>query len=242
MSSTATAAVRPSVVARFLSTTVGLKLLMAVTGFIWVGFVVGHMIGNLQIFLPMPEAAEPHQLNRYAHFLQSMGGLLWIVRGVLLAAFVSHVVAAARLNALNRAARPVDYRLKKNLQAPKTSYYMLLSGLVLLAFLIYHVAHLTLCITDPQMATLDHVHGLDDVYGKMMLTFKRPEIVGMYVVANIFVGLHLHHAVSSMVQTLGLRTPSLANYVDKLGPAVGGIVIVGNLSIPLAIWLGVIGA
>ena len=86
------------------------------------------------------------------------------------------------------------------------------------------------------------MHGLDDVYGKMMLTFKRPEIAGLYVVANLAVGLHLHHAVSSMVQTLGLRTPLFAPLVDKLGPAVGGLVIVGNLSIPLAIWLGVIGA
>ncbi len=241
MSTAATAAGRSSVFGRFLSTTIGLKMLMAATGFIWVGFIIGHMIGNLQIFLPLTDT-EPHPLNRYAHFLQSLGGMLWLARTVLLVSFVAHVVSAARLNAINRAARTIEYKVKRNLQAPKTSYYMLLSGLVLLSFLVYHLAHLTWHITDPALAKVNDVHGLVDVYGKMMLTFKQPVIVGLYVVANISVGLHLHHAVSSMVQTLGLRTPSYAALVDKLGPAVGGLVIVGNLSIPLAIWLGVIGA
>ena len=240
MSSTATAASGSSVIGRFLSSTIGLKVLMAVTGAIWIGFVLGHMVGNLQVFAPVP-AAAPHPLNVYAAFLQGLGGVLWLARIALLLAFVAHVRAAMMLSALNRQARPQTYKNKKNLQASPTSYYMLVSGLVLLAFLLYHIAHLTLGVTNPELAALPLDHGLINVYAKVLASFRQPLIAGIYVIANVFLGLHLHHAVSSMVQTLGLRTPRYAPLVDKLGPAVGGLVIVGNLSMPLAVWLGVVG-
>ena len=216
-------------------------MLMAVTGVMWVGFVLGHMVGNLQLFASMP-AEGPHPLNTYSAFLQGLGGVLWIARITLLVAFVAHVRAAMVLSALNRRARPQDYKAKKNLQASPTSYYMLISGLVLLAFLLYHIAHLTLGVTNPELESLPKDHGLINVYAKVLASFRQPLIAGIYVIANVFLGLHLHHAVSSMVQTLGLRTARYAAGVDKLGPAVGGLVIVGNLSMPLAVWLGVIGA
>ena len=233
MSSTARAASAPSVFGRFLTSTVGLKMLMAVTGVIWVGFVVGHMVGNLQIFWPMP-TAEPHPLNRYAHFLQSLGGILWIVRAVLLACFVAHIYAALRLSALNQAARPLNYKVKKNLQASPTSYYMLLSGLVLLAFLIYHVAHLTVGVGVP--GGFDHTN----VYGNVIASFSVWWITAIYMLAQIALGLHLYHGTWSLFQTLGLNHPRYNAMRRTLATGLSGLVLIGNISIPVSVLTGIV--
>ena len=118
---------------------IGRKFLMAVTGLVLVGFVIGHLVGNLQIF------SHPDKINGYAHFLQSMGGALWVVRLVLLACVVVHIWAAVALSLENRAARgPEGYSSTRWLQAVLASRYMKHSGVVVLAFIIYHLAHFTL--------------------------------------------------------------------------------------------------
>lgn len=237
----ATANARPGVLGALLGTTIGLKALMAVTGLLWVGFVVGHMAGNLQIYLPMP-ADGIHPINKYAAMLKGTGGVLWVVRLGLLATFAAHVWAAIKLTGINGAARPVGYREKKFQVASFSSAYMRVSGFAILFFVLYHLAHFTLGLTSPEHFARHLDNGMHDVYSMFVLGFRNPIVVGLYVVANILVALHLHHAVSSIFQTLGLRTARYAAIVDKLGPAVGVIVAVGNLSMPLAVLLGLVGA
>ncbi len=237
----ATANARPGVLGALLGTTIGLKALMAVTGLLWVGFVVGHMVGNLQIYLPMP-ADGIHPINKYAAMLKGTGGLLWAVRLGLLATFAAHVWAAIKLTGINGAARPVGYREKKFQVASFSSAYMRVSGFAILFFVLYHLAHFTLGFTNPDHFARHLDNGMHDVFSMFVLGFRNPVVVGLYVVANILVALHLHHAVSSIFQTLGLRTGRYAAMIDKLGPAVGVIVAIGNLSMPLAVLLGLVGA
>ncbi len=227
---------------RIFDSTIGQKFVMAITGAIWVGFVVGHMIGNLQVFIP-PIPGEVHPLNEYAHFLQNTGGLLWIVRAGLLVTFALHVRAAIRLKRKNDAARPVGYERKDNIQANKPSYYMTLSGLTILAFLLYHLAHFTLGVGADGFGDTAPIGGIHyhDVYTMVIKSFANPVVAGLYIVANILLGLHLSHAASSMFQTLGWRVGGYVSVLDKVGPAIAVIVIAGNVSIPLSIWLGIVG-
>jgi len=122
----------------FLNNTVGAKLLVAITGLMLSGFVVGHLIGNLKVY----SGAE--SLNAYAYFLKhSLGILIWVARGGLLVAFVTHIVLVLRLKALSRAARPIPYANPGTIQATYTSRYMLVTGLAIFFFLMYHLAHFT---------------------------------------------------------------------------------------------------
>ncbi len=237
---TATAGTGAGVFGALLQRTIGLKLLMAVTGLIWVGFVAQHMVANLQVFMPMP-ADGVHPLNRYAAALQSLGGLLWVARIFLLVVFVAHVYAAIRLTQLNRAARPVDYRVRTTQVSTFSSSYMRVSGFALLFFVLYHLAHFTFGAVDQAAYARTLPGGMHDVYGMVIVGFRNPIAAGTYIVANVFLALHLHHAVSSIFQTLGLRTPRYAPLIDKLGPAVGLAVGAGNIAMPLAILLGLVG-
>lgn len=223
-----------------LSTTIGLKVLMAASGAIWVGFVLGHMAGNLQVFLPMP-ADQIHPINKYAAMLKGTGGLLWVARAVLLGALVSHIVAAVQLGQRNRAARPVPYRERRTLATSLSSNYMRVSGFAILFFVLYHLAHFTAGITNPEHYDRHLANGMHDVYSMFVLGFRQPLIAGLYVIANVLLALHLHHAVSSIFQTLGLRTGGWRGVIDRTGPALAALVAVGNIAMPLAVLLGLIG-
>ncbi len=238
--SSATAKQNAGVFGALLGTTIGLKALMAVTGVAWVGFVLGHMVGNLQIFLPMPEDGV-HAINKYAAMLKGLGGALWAARIGLLVTFVAHVWAAVKLTGINRAARPVDYRDRRPQVSTFSSTYMRVSGFAILFFVLYHLAHFTLGVTDPGAFGHHLPNGMHDVYTMFILGFRNPIVVGLYVVANVLVAMHLHHAVSSIFQTLGLRSARYAGIIDKIGPTIGAVVAVGNLSMPLAVMLGLIG-
>ncbi|HAN30581.1 MAG TPA: succinate:quinone oxidoreductase [Myxococcales bacterium] len=233
-------------IARLIASTIGLKTIMALTGFVWIGFVLGHMVGNLQIFLPGYGPADPelgaHAINKYAAMLKATGGALWVARLVLLGAFVTHVWAAITLARRNKAARPVDYERHSKIQAKASSYYMLISGLMLLAFIIFHLAHFTLGLVQPGAYAINHLdHGLPDVYKMFILGFRNPIFAGGYIISNVLLGLHLHHATSSMFQTLGLRTPKYRRIVDKAGVAIAASATIGNVMMPLAVVLGLIG-
>lgn len=229
-----------SAIGRLLSSTIGLKILMAATGLAWVGFLLGHMVGNLQVFLPMPHSGI-HPLNKYAALLQGAGGLLWIARLVLLGTFAAHVWSAITLSKRNKAARLHTYAVKQNIQARPSSYYMLISGLVILGFVIFHLAHFTLGLVQPEAASHHLANGMHDVYTMFILGFRNPIYAGLYIISNVLIGLHLHHAVSSIFQTLGLRTPKYQGYVDAAGPLIATLVIVGNVLMPLSVLLGWIG-
>ena len=231
---------------------IGRKFLMAVTGLILVGFVTGHLVGNLQIFL------APDHINAYAHFLKGLGPALWGVRIVLLVTVVIHVWAAVVLTMESRAARgPRDYGIKRWLQASVASRYMRMSGIVVLAFIFYHLAHFTIGIPgdESHKGSLDHVvlqsdvrefgiplasagTEVQDVYSMIFIGFASPLVSIFYIIAVGLLTVHLWHGTESLFQTLGLRNGQWASYLRR-GVAIFCIVyFLGNLAIPGATLTG----
>lgn len=209
---------------------------MAITGFVWFGFVIAHMLGNFQVY------QGPEKLNAYAKFLKDLGPLLWLARGGLFVAFFGHVVVAILLKRQNDAARPVSYAKNSTIQASKASTTMIYSGLLLLTFLVYHLLHFTLGITNPDhysyeyvLKNGDHVH---DVYAMVILGFQQPLIAISYIVFMFFLALHFSHALGSMLQTLGIAAPKHYPALQKIATTLAIIVFVGNSSMPLSILLG----
>lgn len=228
---------------------IGRKFLMAATGLVLVGFVTGHLVGNLQIF------AHPDKINGYAHFLQSLGPALWGLRLLLLACVGIHVWAAVVLALENKAARgPEAYGVSKWLQAIFASRYMKHTGLVVLAFLIYHLAHFTVGAAQaenfktalpaytmsgefrilgfPVVAAGLPVH---DVYSMVYLGFASPVVSIFYIIAVGLLSLHLLHGVDSMFQTFGLRNHRWAPGLRRVVALYCLAYFLGNLAIPGAI-------
>ena len=218
---------------------VGKKFVMAVTGAGLFAFVVAHMVGNLQLFL------GPNQLNAYGHFLQTTPEILWPARLGLLAMVVLHVWSAIKLSAENKAARPVAYAVQKTVAASYASRTMLMSGLIIAAFVIYHLLHFTVLVqavnlTGRDFATLHDAQGRHDVYGTMLLGFSHPAVCAFYLIAVGLLCLHLSHGVSSMFQSLGLRNKFYGLFLDRFATAAAGLLFLGYASIPVAIFLGLV--
>jgi succinate dehydrogenase / fumarate reductase cytochrome b subunit len=241
-----------SLIGNFFTSSIGRKILMAVSGLILVGFVFGHLAGNLQIF------GAPDRINGYAHFLQSLGPVLWVVRLVLLATAAVHIWAAVVLTLENRKARgPLDYGVKGYIRATVASRYMRMTGLVVLAFMIYHIAHFTLGSTDsanfkanlPEYKLTEDVREFGfplaakdtevaDVYSMIFLSFRNPIISGFYILATGLLSFHLLHGFESMFQTIGLRNHRWGCCLRRLTALICLAYFVGNMAIPGAIWLG----
>ena len=219
----------------FAKSSIGAKVVMGVTGAMLVGFVIMHMLGNLQVFLGQDA------LNAYAKSLHDLGGLLWVARLGLIGAVLLHIVSGLRLASLNSAARPVAYANETTVQASFASRYMRMSGLVLLAFIAYHLAHFTLGLTHPDHKALTDSMGRPDVYSMVILGFKQPAASLSYVVAMVLLWFHLNHGASSLFKSLGLRHPKYNSMLDKVGPVVATLVVAGNIAMPLAVLAGIIG-
>lgn len=220
---------------RYLRSSIGLKQVMGATGLGLVLFVVVHMLGNLQIFL------GPEAFNAYPVKLRSFGALLWVARAGLLAIFLIHVLAGIRLVQINRAARDVSYKVYRPRRATFYGRYMGLLGAVVLAYLVYHLAHLTFGYVLPEHATnLDEL-GRHDLYHHVVASFQNTPIAAIYLVANALLCLHLLHGLPSLFQSVGLRHPKYNNLIDRLGLGVVTMIFVGNTSIPLAVMTGAIG-
>ena len=213
----------------FLDATVGKKAVMAVTGLILFGFVVAHMIGNLQAYL----GAE--SLNAYAVWLREVlhGAGLWIARAVLLLAVTFHIWSAVSLTRDNRKARPVDYRQRRWVESTYASRTMVWSGPILALFIVYHLLHLTTGNLHPSF-----VEG--DVYHNFVAGFRVVPVSAFYILAMLALGLHLHHGVWSMLQTLGLSHPRWNSLRKGFATAITAVVVLGNISFPIAVLLGVI--
>lgn len=214
-----------------LGSSIGTKVVMGVTGLLLVGFVLVHMLGNLQIFL------GPDTLNHYGELLRTLPELLWAARIVLLAAVVLHIASALRLTAQNRAARPQRYVMSVPVKvgiAPRT---LLLTGLVIAAFVVYHLMHFTFLVTHPEFHHLVDAKGRHDVYAMVVAGFSDPFVSGFYGLAQVLLAMHLSHGVGSLFQTLGLATPRWRPRLDRLGAALAWIILVGNISIPAAVLL-----
>ncbi len=202
---------------------------MAVTGVILFGFVVGHMAGNLQLYL------GPGPMNAYAVFLREIlhGAGLWIARGVLLAAVVLHVWAAVSLTRLDLAARPVGYREWHAQQSTVASRTMRWTGVFVAVFVVYHLLDFTFGSVNPGFE-----HG--NVYRNVVASFQRWSVAAFYVVAMGFLGLHLKHGTMSMLRTLGLSHPRHEAIADRTLTAIVVVTIAANVSFPLAVLAGVV--
>jgi succinate dehydrogenase / fumarate reductase cytochrome b subunit len=212
-------------------TSIGKKAIMALTGLALFGFVMMHMIGNLQIFLGQDA------LNGYAEFLEDTGELLWVARAVLLSCLVLHVTTAVMLSRENRAARPVRYTHEGTVQASYASRTMLMSGLIVFAFIIYHLLHFTLGKVHPQYAALHEIldsKGREDVYSMVVASFHNVWISAAYVGAMIPLCMHLSHGFQSLFQSLGLNHSKYTPLIRKASLVFSLLIFAGNTSIPLA--------
>jgi succinate dehydrogenase / fumarate reductase cytochrome b subunit len=220
-----------------LASTIGSKFLVALTGMMLVGFLCGHLAGNLLIF------KGQDALNAYAKGLKDLGGLLWVARLGLLGAFVLHIFLAVRLQMRNRSARPERYQHSGTVQASTASVTMLYSGLLILAFVIYHLAHYTLGLVHASdsggnLLELHDKLGRHDVYTMVLTGFSKWWVSLSYIVAQVVLWFHLSHGISSVFQTLGLNAPKYWPIIRGAGLLLATIIVVGNISIPTAVLLG----
>ena len=216
----------------FCHSSVGRKIIVAVTGVILILFVIGHLLGNLQIFL------GPDWINGYSQHLRDLGPLLWAIRLFLLWTVVVHIYVTIQLAIANRRARPEAYIDKEHVKATFASRHMVMSGLIILAFLIYHLAHFTFRKTDARFALLkpDPLNHYD-VYSMMVYGFQNVYVSTFYIVGLFLLTLHLTHGASSVFQSLGLNDKKLTPRLAFLGRAFAWLVFIGYTSIPVAVLL-----
>ncbi len=217
----------------FHRSSVGRKIIVALTGLILLGFIVGHLLGNLQIFL------GPEWINGYAEHLRELGPLLWVIRIFLLISVVLHIYYTILLTIDNRRARPVAYAEKNYVKATTASRYMWLSGLVVLAFILYHLAHFTVRVTDPRFVLLkaDPLNHYD-VYSMMVYGFQNVIVTTFYVIAMFLLMLHLTHGASSFFQSLGLNDKRVNPRLAWAGRVFAWLIFLGYTIIPVACLLG----
>lgn len=208
------------------------KLIMAITGIMMVGFLIAHLAGNLLIF------AGTDSINQYSLKLREFPVLIWGARAGLLLAVISHIIAAIKLSIINKQARPQGYAYVKRVKASYASQVMLASGILLLTFIIYHLAHFTLRWTHQELFALIEEH---DVYSMVILSFKSFWVTGFYTLAIVILMTHLYHGMMSFFQTLGINHSKYNTAIKVICPSLTFILIFGFLSIPLAIFLGFVG-
>ncbi len=224
-------------VSDFLRSSIGGKVTMAVTGALLFLFVVAHLIGNLQLLLP------PQALADYAHFLHSKGALLWVARISLLAIFGLHIATGLRLAAANKAARPVPYAANATLQASFASRSMVLSGLSLLVFVVYHLLHFTLGVVHQQdyARRAQRFDGFD-VHAMVTASFSHPAVAIAYAAAQIVLFLHLRHGLQSFAQTLGFHHGRWTPMVQMVATLVAALIAGANALLALSVQLGLVAA
>ncbi len=228
------------------------QYIMAITGLVLILFILAHMVGNLLIF------GGQDALNSYAHSLEEHPGLLWLARALLLIVFNVHIAVGTHLTVQSRAARPIRYVCWKPLQSSWAARHMLLTGLLVLAFVVYHLSHFTFGVTDPRnfkYALPTDPRGHPDVAGMVVGGFSQTPVAVCYVAAQVVLGLYLAHGARSWFQHLGLNRENHlkpwswsplsgsgrrgnARLVHGFGVAVTATVVLGNCSVPLAIQLG----
>lgn len=223
---------------RMFISTVGKKYLMAASGAGLFLFVTGHMIGNLQLFL------GPEVLNRYAHFLQSLGEILWIIRAGLLVLLLLHIWSAVSLSIENKAARPVDYAHgQPPFAASLASRTMLVGGVLVALFVVYHLLHFTVRVdavdgTKIAFSELKTSEGHPDVYAMVVAGFRVWYVSLFYILAVGALSLHLSHGAAAMFQSLGLRSHAWWPIISK-GALIWSVVLfLGYAAVPGSVLLG----
>jgi succinate dehydrogenase / fumarate reductase cytochrome b subunit len=221
-------------VVRFYEAPIGKKVIMALTGVILFGYVVAHLLGNLQIF------AGPDQINRYAGFLHNPANAvaLWAARCILLVAVAMHIIASVQLWKLKNDARPIAYVKKDDAAATYASRTMQWSGPIVLAFVIFHVLHLTVGAVVPLAPEL--AANEPNVRANVIAGFTNPLISGFYIVAILMLCMHLYHGLWSMFQSLGIAHPKYTPKLKAFAAIFSALIAVGNCSIPLAVMAGIL--
>lgn len=222
-------------IAEFYRSALGKKYAMAITGIVLLAYVVVHMIGNLKLY---QGAAD---LNAYADWLRQLlypalprEGALWIFRVVLLGSVLVHMHAAYALWRDNRRKRPARYEKRDYVAVNFANRTMRWTGVIVALFVVFHIADLTFGATNP---AFDH----SDVYGNIVASFSNPLIAGIYIVANLALGLHLYHGAWSLFQTMGWNNRRFNAWRRYFAVTVAAAVVVGNVSFPLAVLTGVVG-
>jgi succinate dehydrogenase / fumarate reductase cytochrome b subunit len=213
----------------FWASTVGKKIVMAVTGIILFAFVIGHLLGNLQVF------EGPAKLNAYGAFLHTIGEFLWPVRIILLIAVTLHIVATVQLALRKKRARPIEYSVKKAIASSYASRTMYWSGPIVLAFIIFHLLHLTAGYIHPGAAYIE-----GDVYHNVVSGFQVWWVSLSYIVAISLLGLHLRHGLWSMFQTLGIHQPQYTLRFKNAAMVIALLITLGYISIPISVLLGLV--
>lgn len=229
-------------VSGYLGSSVGQKVLVAITGSLLVGFLVFHMIGNLKMF------NGRDSFNAYAYFLKhSLGALIWIARAGLLVMFVLHLFLALRLKMKAAAARPIGYYKMKAAQASPASTTMLWTGLVILAFTAYHLAHFTFGWVHEidngngrftNYLVPEDQPGRHDAYGMVIAGFSVWWIAGIYLVAQVLLFVHLSHGIASVLRTLGVVGKRFDPVAKLIAYGTASVILVGNYAIVIAVWAG----
>jgi succinate dehydrogenase / fumarate reductase cytochrome b subunit len=222
------------------STAVGKKYVMAISGLAMIGFVVFHMIGNLKMYFGQAD------LDHYAEFLKELlypiapkGVVLWILRGGLIAMLVLHLHAAWSLTRLNRHARAVKYQGPRDYQVANfASRTMRWTGIIVLAYLVWHLLDLTFGTVNAIGTDGEFVRG--EVYNNVVRSLDRPVVAAFYVVANILLGIHLFHGAWSFFQSLGWNNPRFNAWRRGFAVGIATVVVVGNVSFPVAVLAGIV--
>ena len=214
-------------VVRFYDSTIGKKVVMAVTGLILFGFLVAHMLGNLQLFISM------EQMNHYAETLHGNPALLWTARSVLIVSVILHMWAWIQLAAVKKAARPIAYVKPSNVQASLGSRTMALSGPIIAIFVIYHLLHMTTGTLHPKFVELH-------AYENLVNAFKVLPVAVIYVVGMLLIGSHLSHGIWSMFQSIGFSHPRYTPMIKKFAAIFSWLLIAGFIAVPVSIVLGIV--
>jgi succinate dehydrogenase / fumarate reductase, cytochrome b subunit len=217
---------RENVAARFWDSTNGKKAVMAVTGVILFGFVIGHMVGNLQVY------EGPDVFNNYAKVLRLFPIALWVVRLTLLASVALHITATVQLALRANKARPAAYAKRKPIASTYSSRTMYWSGPIVLAFIIYHLLQFTFGVT----GVPDYQEG--QAYQNVVSGFQNPVISIFYIIAMVLLCLHLRHGVWSAFQTFGISHPRYTPLLRHLATALALVVAIGFISVPFSVLIG----
>jgi len=219
-----------SYLGRFLGSNIGLKVLMALTGVVMFGYLIGHVTGNMLIF------KGPAAINAYSAFLHNSTGLLWGTRILLLVSVLIHIWATVRFITLKNSARPVPYVMKEphgTTWAARTMYW---SGPVIALFIIYHILHLTTGTAHPNYHVDATTHEVD-VYRNLVDGFKSPIASGLYIVAMLAIALHLSHGVWSVLQTIGVNRPNWECALRTIAVILAVVICGGFIAVPVAVVL-----
>ncbi len=213
----------------FYGSMVGKKVVMGVTGLIWIGFVIIHALGNLLVF----RGAEA--INSYSHFLKSTGELLWALRIVLVVAVILHVIAAVQLTRQSRAARPIAYTKQEHQAATAASRTMRWGGALLFVFIVLHILHFTTGTIRPA-----GVFTPEDVYANVIISFRIWWVALFYVIAMVALGLHLFHGAWSSVRSIGASPASPEPLHHRISLAIAILVWAALTAVPVAVFTGIV--